>query len=105
MITIFFVAALALSACKSSKNTTSTSNVTETWIIANKTVNCDNNTEAQCLQIKKGSSPFYQVLNEEIKGFNYEPGFKYQVEVKKTTNKKTGTSYVLVKELFKIPMK
>ncbi len=115
-ITVLFFAALLLVACKSSKNASSTnknatldssSNVTtiESWIVSNTKVSCTEGAVDQCLQIKKGSNSTYEILNSEIVGFNYEPGYKYQLEVKIANNKKTGMVYSLVKELYKIPMK
>lgn len=113
VITLFFFATLLLVSCKSSKNTSSSaaldssSNVAsvEKWIIANEKVKCSADTENLCYQVKKGTSMDYELIDAEIIGFTYEAGYKYQLEIKITNHKKTGTQYSLVKELFKVPMK
>lgn len=115
VISLFFFAALLLVACKTSKNTTnndtakldSSSNfpTVEKWIVANEKVKCSEESEKLCFQVKKGTSMDYEMVDAEIVGFTFEPGYKYQLEVKVLNNKKTGTEYSLIKELYKVPMK
>lgn len=112
VITMFFFASLLLVACKSSKGTTasdknaelSSSSIVESWILANERAKCSANSDKLCLQIKRGTSSNFEMLDAEIEGFTYEPGYKYQLEVK-VTGSGASAKYSLVNELYKIPMK
>lgn len=112
VITLFFFASLLLVACKSTKNVSSSNNTAisesstiENWIIANEKVKCSEASLNLCFKVKVDGNTDYALIDAEIEGFTYEAGYKYQLEVKVTSNSKTGTKYSLVNELYKIPMK
>lgn len=111
IIAVFFVATSLLFACKSSKDASKTvekesvSASMEKWIIASKQVKCDATSEALCFQVKKQGSYDYENMNVMIENFKYEPGYKYQIELKVIPSKKADTRYVLVKEIHKIASK
>lgn len=104
---ILLLTMILLFSCKTSQNSSQKSSITDTtekWIIANKQVPCREGSEDLCYSIKKGSNGDYEIFEGEIEGFTYEPGYKYQLELKNVTTKKEGTKIILVKELFKLPM-
>lgn len=108
IIAALFLATVLLSACKSSKDTSSKGKETkqestiEKWIIASEKVNCSETSTEQCFQVKKFGSSGYEILNVEIEGFIYEPGYKYQIEVKVVPSWREATKYVFHKETVKI---
>ena len=113
IIAALFLATLLLSACKSSKEASSNSNefikestkevtTVEKWIVAGEKVNCPETSTELCYQIKKFGSSDYESMNVDIQGFNYEPGYKNQIEVKVLPSKKEATQYIFIKEMVKI---
>lgn len=112
IITALFVATLLLTACKSSKSVAN-DNVelakevasVESWIIASKKVPCNEGTEANCYQIKKAGTSEYVPMDVTIENFEYEPGYKYQIDVKVIPSKKVATRYVYVKQIHKVASK
>lgn len=113
LIALFFIASMIFVACKSTKDaSTSAVKVAEeiqeavsmqTWILGSEMAKCDEAAaEALCLNVKKSGEMDYTPMNILIEGFTYEPGYKYQLEVKIVNSKKEATRYMLVKELFKV---
>jgi hypothetical protein len=112
-IAAFFMATILLTACKSSKETSSNTtpelslngkavSTIEQWIIAGNMVKCGDADVSDCYQVKKFGSAGYEKMNVVIEGFNYEPGYKYQIEIKVIPSKKAPTKYLFVKETVKI---
>ena len=100
-----FLLSFLLFACKGTKeasSASSSSELLETWIISNQKAPCSEGSETQCLQVKKAGSGEYEMFGEEIVGFVYEAGYKYQIDVKISNSKKLGLQYILVKENFKV---
>jgi hypothetical protein len=108
IITALFFATLLLGACKSSKEASSKAKKTnqestiEKWIIAGEKANCSETSTEQCYQVKKFGSSSYEILDVVIEGFNYEAGYKYQIEVKIVPSLKEGAKYIFVAETVKI---
>ena len=113
IISALFLATLLLTACKSSKETSSNVKevveetakeiaTVEKWIIAGEKVKCGEGDLEDCFQVKKFGSANYENMNVEIQGFTFEPGYKYQLEIKVVPSKKAATEYILVKEMFKV---
>ena len=108
LITVLFVISTLLFACKSSKETSSSTSkkewvkTTEKWIIASTQVKCDESSEALCYQVKKAGAMDYEKLNVLIENFIFEPGYKYQIELNIIPSKKGDTRYEMLKQIHKV---
>lgn len=113
IIAALFLTTVLFSACKSSKETSSTADdilkestknevSVEKWIIAGEKVNCSETSTEQCYQVKKFGSAGYENINVDIQGFDFEPGYKYQIELKIVPSKKEDTQYILIQEMVKV---
>lgn len=76
------------------------------YTVASKTADCTGEGKQKCMLVKKGNSAEWEFFYSQIKGFNYEEGYEYVIEVKenKLENPPMGASsieYVLVKEVSK----
>lgn len=107
ILSILTVSLMLLTACKSSKNTSSSSDKAEkstanveTWIIADQKAACAEGSTELCYQVKKVGESDYTPMNITIEGFSYEEGNKYQVVVNVVNGK-----YSLKEVLYKIPSK
>ncbi|MCD8529079.1 MAG: DUF4377 domain-containing protein [Chitinophagales bacterium] len=101
---IFSLSILLLFACKSGeKATTSAANI-ENWIVAPALVDCGAGDGTQCLQVKRNGAMDYEVIQQPLTGFEYEPGYKYSLEVQSQVVKGVPT-YKLITQLFKIESK
>lgn len=75
----------------------------QTWIIDAEQVACENNEQIQCYLVKFPGKKEFEIFNDQIEGFSFEPGYQYTVVVKqqlKTPPIKADESifkYVLVK--------
>lgn len=94
---LLLVITLALAACK---------NNTEKIIVASEPADCVGVAPMKCLLIKQGHSDSWEYWYSGIEGFEYEPGFEYELEVRRIDIKNPpmdspSVKYVLVKELSK----
>lgn len=114
IISALFLATLLLTACKSSKEVASKTEETvkevaavESWIIASKKVACNDadGVATTCYNVKKAGDREYVPMNVSIEGFEFEEGYKYQIEIKVIPSKKGDTRYVYVKQIHKIMSK
>ncbi len=75
----------------------------QTWMVDADYVACENNPTANCFLVKFPGKKEFEIFNEKIEGFSFEPGFQYTIVVKqqlKTPPIKADESifkYVLVK--------
>lgn len=113
-ISALFLTALLLTACKSSKDLSAKTEETvkevaavESWIIASEKVACNDEegTAISCYNVKKAGAREYVPMNVSIEGFEFEEGYKYQIELKVIPSKKSATRYVYLKQIHKIMSK
>ncbi|MTG97784.1 MULTISPECIES: DUF4377 domain-containing protein [Myroides] len=79
---------------------------TVTYIIADKLADCTGVGPMKCMQIKESKDAEWQFMYQGIEGFEYEEGFEYVVEVKRTELKNPPADapsirYTLVKLISK----
>ncbi|GAA0880136.1 hypothetical protein GCM10009119_31060 [Algoriphagus jejuensis] len=85
---------------------------TETWWVNSAKVDCTGAGPMTCMQIQKGESieeGEWKLFYDQISGFEYEPGFIYQLEVEVSKKEEpipadaSSLSYKLVKQISKNP--
>lgn len=91
---------LVLGSCKTTTQTG------EKMIIASKLGDCVGVVPMKCMLIKEEGQSDWQFFYSEIEGFEYEPGYEYEIEVKKETvdnpaADRSSIRYVLIKVLSK----
>ncbi|MDO6524710.1 DUF4377 domain-containing protein [Motilimonas sp. 1_MG-2023] len=97
--------ALLLAACASQPLTQ------ETLLYVNaETVECTGVAPMNCLQVKTPETQEWQLFYQNIEGFTFEPGFQYQLQVKKEMIENppadaSSVKYSLIKVISKLPMK
>ncbi len=82
------------------------SSCASTIYIAPKQADCTGASDQKCYLIRRNAGENWILHNEEIKGFDYEPGFSYKIKTKKESikNPLAGTSsfrFILVEVLEK----
>lgn len=106
LLTLLSVLLMAQS-CEKQENEEST---TEIWWVNSAKVDCVGVGPMSCMQIQKGESlkdGEWTLFYDQISGFDYEPGYIYQLEVQVTKKEEpipadaSALSYRLVKELGK----
>lgn len=103
MKTIIFLSTsvlLLLTSCMQKSNTV-------TYTIASQNADCSGVGPQKCLLVKKGNATEWEYFYSNIEGFNYEPGYEYQLEVKEEKQKNvpadaSSIKYTLVKEISKV---
>lgn len=55
----------------------------EVFEVSSSTIPCENDASKNCLLVKKDNQKEYEIFNEDIDGFNFEPGNEYTLWVKK----------------------
>ncbi|GEQ86531.1 hypothetical protein ULMS_20390 [Patiriisocius marinistellae] len=95
-----------LYACGSGKQ--SSIIITETLEVASFKVSCQGTNDVQCMQVRKKGQKNWAEFNIPIKGFEYQQGYKYTIEVIKENldpTKVPGTvetlNYTLIKQIRK----
>lgn len=88
-----------LGSCSSPKNV-------EKWTIASEMGDCVGVAPMKCLLIKKGADASWEYFYTPIREFEYEPGYEYEVEVRKETvespvSDQSSIKYTLVKIISK----
>lgn len=88
-----------LGSCTSPKNV-------EQWTIASEMGDCVGVAPMKCLLIKKGVEQNWEYFYTQIRDFEYEPGYEYEIEVKKETvespvSDQSSINYTLVKIISK----
>ncbi|WP_323885915.1 DUF4377 domain-containing protein [Aeromonas caviae] len=68
--------ALLLSACQSAPTT-------ETLYIQDKLADCVGVAPMKCMQVRSQPGESWSLFYQQIEGFTFEPGFRYQLEVSK----------------------
>lgn len=103
MKTIFYLSIsilLLFTSCMDKANTVM-------YTIASQNADCTGVGRQKCLLVKKGDAKDWEYFYSHIEGFNYEPGYEYQLEVKEEKLEDvpadaSSVKYVLVKEISKI---
>lgn len=77
------------------------------YTIASQNADCTGVAPQKCLLVKKGNATDWEYFYSNIEGFNYEPGYEYQLEVKEEKRENvpadaSSIRYILVKEISKI---
>ena len=67
--------ALLLSACQSTP-------ATETLYIQDKLADCVGVAPMKCMQVRSQPGESWTLFYQQIEGFSFEPGFRYQLEVR-----------------------
>lgn len=91
--------ALSMFACNSG-------NDTEKITIASETRECAGVGRQQCLLVKTDGQNDWEYLYNSIEGFNYQPGYEYEIEIKKEQVEnpaadQSSIRYIFVKEVSK----
>lgn len=99
-ILYLFAISLFLVSCNSSQDT-------ERLIIASKQADCVGVAPQKCLVVKRSANEDWEFFYNGVEGFNYEPGYEYEIEVKKETVEnpaadQSSIRYILVKEISKV---
>ncbi len=100
LVVLLFSVAMLVSSChQGAKNT-------EKLIVASEQGDCVGVTPMKCLLVKKEGQKDWEFFYSNIEGFNYEPGYEYELEVRveKIENPAVDQSslkYTLVKEMSK----
>ena len=55
----------------------------EVFEVSSSTIPCENDASKNCLLVKKDNQKEYEIFNEAIDGFNFEPGNEYTLWIKK----------------------
>ena len=76
-IALFLLAAVALSACRSSAQA-----VEKTIYVGPTMVDCTGVGPQKCLLVKENPSDEYQLFYDQIEGFDYEEGYEYEIVVR-----------------------
>ncbi len=53
-----------------------------TYLVNSSRVPCTGVAPMQCLQVRKGEDPDWQLFYSDIEGFEYEPGYLYRLRVR-----------------------
>ncbi|MGB3774977.1 MAG: META domain-containing protein [Leeuwenhoekiella sp.] len=79
---------------------------TETIFVSSSPTPCESSNQNECLQYKKDSLAAWSSLPENIKGFDYKPGYIYKLEVEPTkrSEEESGKRYSLKKVLQRTKM-
>lgn len=99
---LFASTALLLIACQATS-----AHQTETLYINSQLVNCVGVGPMQCMQVRSDEEQPWYLFYEQIKGFQFEPGYRYQLTVKQVrlTNVPADAStlrYRLIKVVSKV---
>ncbi|GAB3221395.1 DUF4377 domain-containing protein [Algoriphagus aestuariicola] len=109
---IYLLSVLLLAQSCGEENARENRGRTEIWWINSAKVDCVGVGPMTCLQINKGETigkVEWSLFYDQISGFDYEPGYIYQLEVEVTEKEKpipadaSSLSYKLVKEISKTP--
>ena len=74
--------------------------------IASERADCVGVGPQKCLLVKEKDDPNWTFLYNDIEGFTYEPGYEYEIEVRKEQREnpaqdQSSLRYILVKEISK----
>ncbi|MCM1176907.1 MAG: DUF4377 domain-containing protein [Clostridium sp.] len=81
-IMYLFLPCLLFSCAQESRTDNESQSWEERWIVASETVKGYNG--MTCLWIKRNGNPVWEMTNANVKGFGYESGYEYVVDVKAT---------------------
>lgn len=73
---LLLCSALLLSACQSAPTT-------ETLYIQDKLADCVGVAPMKCMQVRSQPGESWSLFYQQIEGFTFEPGYRYQLEVSK----------------------
>mgnify|MGYP000887678293 CR=1 FL=1 len=99
LVLVFILITLIVSSCKVQQ--------TERFIVASAQGDCVGVVPQKCLMIKSEGKSDWNYFYSAIEGFIYEPGYEYELDVKKEEIKDTPADrsafrYVLVKQVSKV---
>lgn len=113
LITTLLVGSILFSACTPSGGEPAVdegdSGEVKTFYVGPETAECEGEGPQTCLLVKESPDADYQFFYSSIDGFNYEPGYEYEllVQVDPVENPPAGgssLSYTLVEEVSKTPV-
>ena len=102
---IGFLILIGLSSCQTSSILDE--NETRFYVNSQK-VDCTGVVPMKCMQVKENKNDTWTLFYSDIKGFDYEAGYEYELIVKKEDKKKpipadaSSIEYTLVKEVKKV---
>jgi heat shock protein HslJ len=100
IVTFSLAAVLVLSACVSSPTP-----VEKTLFVAPQTVECPGADSQQCLQIKENPEDEYQPTSASIEGFEFAPGYEYELRVvEESTDSDTESQWRLIEVVSSTPL-
>jgi heat shock protein HslJ len=113
LLLLLIVGVLTLAACDTLGGTSSDSDTPEgtekTVYVGPEMVECEGAGPQQCLLIKENPEDEYTLWYQPIAGFNYEPGYEYELRVAETTVENppadgSSIQWTLVEEVSKTPV-